>query len=140
MTVNTQMLGNAALMALPKVAFSSSRRVAPAAVMRCYDWATEMRGGGRGAIALPVAAASAAVPACGSRGRAPYRNGRDARCPSATDKMSVVPVRRVRRPRPTSAAKMAALHTVSPSGMIDMSAKRLYHTRALARIGAHAQT
>ena len=140
MTVNTQMLGNAALMALPKVAFLASRRVAPAAVMRFYDWATEMRGGGRGAIALPVAAASAAVPACGSRGRAPYRNGRDARCPSATDKMSVVPVRRVRRPRPTRAAKMAALHTVSPSGMIDMSAKRLYHTRALARIGAHAQT
>ena len=38
------------------------------------------------------------------------------------------------------AAKMAALHTASPSGMIDMSAKRLYHTRALARIGVHAQT
>ena len=53
MTVNTQMLGNAALMALPKVAFLSSRRVAPAAVMRCYDWATEMRGGGRGATVLP---------------------------------------------------------------------------------------
>jgi hypothetical protein len=53
MTVNTQMLGNAALMALPKVVFLSSRRVPPAAVMRCYDWATEMRGGGRGATALP---------------------------------------------------------------------------------------
>ena len=46
MTDNIQMLGNTALMALPKVAFLSSRRVAPAAVMRCYDWATEMRGGG----------------------------------------------------------------------------------------------
>ena len=53
MNANVQMLGNAALMALPKVAFLSSRRVAPAAVMRCYDWATEMRGGGRGATALP---------------------------------------------------------------------------------------
>ncbi len=38
MTVNFQMLGNAALMALSKVAFLSSRSVAPAAVMRCYDW------------------------------------------------------------------------------------------------------
>ncbi len=49
MTVSFQMLGNAALMQRPKIAFLSSRRVAPAAVMRCYDWATEMRGGGRGA-------------------------------------------------------------------------------------------
>ena len=46
MTVSFQMLGNAALMERPKVAFLSSRRVAPAAVMRCYDWATGMRGGG----------------------------------------------------------------------------------------------
>ena len=53
MADNVQMLGNAALMALPKVAILSSRRVAPAVVMRCYDWATEMRGGGRGATALP---------------------------------------------------------------------------------------
>ena len=53
MTVNAQKLGNAALMALPKVALLSSRRVAPAAVMRCYDWAMGMRGGGRGATALP---------------------------------------------------------------------------------------
>ena len=53
MTDNVQMLGNAALMERPKVAFLSSRRVAPAAVMRCYDWATEMRGGGCGATALP---------------------------------------------------------------------------------------
>ncbi len=38
---------------MPKVAILSSRGVAPAAVMRCYDWVTEMRGGGRGATALP---------------------------------------------------------------------------------------
>ena len=50
----TQMLGNAALMALPKVVFLSSRRVEPAAVIRCYDWATGLRGGGRGATALPM--------------------------------------------------------------------------------------
>ena len=49
-----QMLGNAALMALPKVAFLSSRRVAPAAVMRCYDWAMGLRGGGHaGRVTLP---------------------------------------------------------------------------------------
>ena len=46
MTVSFQMLGNAALMERTKVAFLSSRRVAPAAVMQCYDWATGMRGGG----------------------------------------------------------------------------------------------
>ena len=34
MTVSFQILGNAALMEMPKVAFLSSRRVAPAAVMR----------------------------------------------------------------------------------------------------------
>ena len=32
---------------LPKTAFLSSRRVVPAAVMRCYDWASEMRERGR---------------------------------------------------------------------------------------------
>ena len=53
MEEDLQMLGNAALMERPKVAFLSSRKVAPAAVMRCYDWATEMRGGGRGVIARP---------------------------------------------------------------------------------------
>ena len=54
MTVNFQMLGNAALMERPKIAFLSSRRVVPAAVMRCYDWATGMRGGGSaGRLALP---------------------------------------------------------------------------------------
>ena len=54
MAENFQMLGNAALMERPKVAFLSSRKVAPAAVMRCYDWATGMRGGGSaGRLALP---------------------------------------------------------------------------------------
>lgn len=42
-----KMIGNVALMELPKVAFLSSRRVAPAAVMRCYDWATSVRDGGQ---------------------------------------------------------------------------------------------
>ena len=43
-----QMIGNAALLERPgKVAFLSSRKVAPTAVMRCYDWATEMRDRGR---------------------------------------------------------------------------------------------
>lgn len=42
MPAEIQMFGNAALMELPKVAFLSSRRVAPAVVMRCYDWASEM--------------------------------------------------------------------------------------------------
>ena len=46
MTDNVQMLGNAVLMERPKIAFLSSRRVAPAAVMRCCDWATGMRDGG----------------------------------------------------------------------------------------------
>ena len=46
MCMNMQLLGNAALMKVPKTAFLSSRRVAPAAVMRCYDWATEVRDGG----------------------------------------------------------------------------------------------
>ena len=54
MTVNFQMIGNAALMERPKVAFLSSRKVAPTAVMRCYDWATGMRGGGSaGRLAPP---------------------------------------------------------------------------------------
>ena len=42
-----QMIGNAALMELPKTAFLSSRKVPPAAVMRSYDWATEMRKSGQ---------------------------------------------------------------------------------------------
>ena len=60
MTTNFQMLGNAALMERPKVAFLSSRRVAPAAVMRCYDWATGMRGGGR----TPGGSAGRLAPPC----------------------------------------------------------------------------
>ena len=49
-----QMIGNAALLELPgKVAFLSSRRVTPTAVMRCYDWATEVRDGAAGIRALP---------------------------------------------------------------------------------------
>ena len=40
---DVQMIGNAALMALPKTAFLSSRKVAPQDVMRCYDWATGVR-------------------------------------------------------------------------------------------------
>ena len=40
-------LGNARLLALPKTALLSSRRVLPGAVMRCYDWATEARDAGR---------------------------------------------------------------------------------------------
>ena len=37
-----QSVGNLALLDLPKVAFLSSRRVPPAAVMRAYDWANKM--------------------------------------------------------------------------------------------------
>ena len=40
---NVQMIGNAALMRLPKTAFLSSRKVAPQDVMRCYDWAIGVR-------------------------------------------------------------------------------------------------
>ena len=36
-------LGNVEIWALPKIGFLSSRKVPPAAVMKCYDWATEMR-------------------------------------------------------------------------------------------------
>ena len=43
MTCDFPMFGNTTLMALPKVGFLSSRKVPPAAVMKCYDWATEMR-------------------------------------------------------------------------------------------------
>ena len=54
---NVQMIGNAGLMGLPKTAFLSSRKVAPQDVMRCYDWATGMRGGGSaGRLAPPQSA------------------------------------------------------------------------------------
>ena len=36
-------MGDVAVWKLPKVGFLSSRKVPPAAVMKCYDWATEMR-------------------------------------------------------------------------------------------------
>jgi hypothetical protein len=53
---NVQMIGNAGLVRLPKTAFLSSRKVAPQDVMRCYDWATGMRGGGSaGRLAPPGA-------------------------------------------------------------------------------------
>lgn len=43
-----QMIGDASLLDLPdKVAFLASRRVAPQDVMRCYDWATDVRDKGR---------------------------------------------------------------------------------------------
>ena len=83
MTVSFQMLGNAALMQRPKVAFLSSRKVAPAAVMRCYDWATGMRGGG----GTPGGSAGRLAPP-GDGGHA----GRVS--PTATGETPVVPVRR----------------------------------------------
>ena len=58
--MRAQMIGNAALMERPKVAFLSSRRVAPAAVMRCYDSATGMRGGG----GTPGGSAGRLAPPC----------------------------------------------------------------------------
>ena len=36
-------LGDASILDLPKVGFLSSRKVPLAAVIRCYDWATEVR-------------------------------------------------------------------------------------------------
>ncbi len=70
MEEDLQMLGNAALMERPKIAFLSSRKVAPAAVMRCYDWATRMRGGGgtpggsAGRFALPDGSVGRLAPPC----------------------------------------------------------------------------
>ena len=57
---NVQMIGNAGLMGLPKTAFLSSRKVAPQDVMRCYDWATGMRGGG----GTPGGSAGRLAPPC----------------------------------------------------------------------------
>ena len=42
-TAQIATLGDASILNLPKVGFLSSRKVPPSAVMRCYDWATEMR-------------------------------------------------------------------------------------------------
>ena len=36
-------LGDTSSLDLPKVGFLSSRKVPPEAVMKCYDWATDMR-------------------------------------------------------------------------------------------------
>ena len=43
MFVQIATLGDASILDLLKVGFLSSRKVPPAAVMKCYDWATEMR-------------------------------------------------------------------------------------------------
>ncbi len=45
--MNCPSLGDASLLSFHKTAFLSSRRVEPAAVIRAYDWATEMRDAGR---------------------------------------------------------------------------------------------
>ena len=42
-TAQITILGDASILDLPKVGFLSSRKVPPAVVMKCYDWATEMR-------------------------------------------------------------------------------------------------
>ena len=42
-TVQITTLGDESILDLPKVGFLSSRKVPPVAVMKCYDWATEMR-------------------------------------------------------------------------------------------------
>ena len=42
-SVQIATLGDVSILDLPKVGFLSSRKVPPAAVMKCYDWATEMR-------------------------------------------------------------------------------------------------
>ena len=44
MTTKLQMIGNASLLDLPdKVAFLSSRRISPADVLKCYEWAEKVR-------------------------------------------------------------------------------------------------
>lgn len=44
MTTNLQIIGNAALLDLPdKVAFLSSRKISAADVLKCYEWAEEVR-------------------------------------------------------------------------------------------------
>ena len=42
-SVQIATLGDISILDLPKIGFLSSRKVPPAAVMKCYDWATEMR-------------------------------------------------------------------------------------------------
>ena len=44
MTAKLQMIGNAAILDHPdKVAFLSSRRISPADVLKCYEWAEKVR-------------------------------------------------------------------------------------------------
>ncbi len=44
MTTKFQMIGNAAILDRPdKVAFLSSRRISPADVLKCYEWAEKVR-------------------------------------------------------------------------------------------------
>ena len=44
MTAKLQMIGNAAILDRPdKVAFLSSRRISPADVLKCYEWAEKVR-------------------------------------------------------------------------------------------------
>ena len=100
MNDNVQMLGNAALMALPKVAFLSSRKVAPSAVMRCYDWATGMRGGG----GTPGGSAGRLAPPRGRSGRNKLRPSRE----SGETPLPPGGSQRARRPLSQCAAKMAA--------------------------------
>ena len=91
MEEDLQMLGNAALMQRPKVAFLSSRRVAPAAVMRIeHDYEFAKRQGPDLSPALHrIAEAQRSVnnPSWGSDGSLPKPHwcckGRDARCPFA---------------------------------------------------------
>lgn len=46
-TMKPEYLGNKELLKLEKVAFLSSRKIAPASVLKCYDWAVEMRNAGK---------------------------------------------------------------------------------------------
>ena len=48
MIQSLQMIGNAALLDHPdKVAFLSSRRISPADVLKCYEWAEKVRDTGQ---------------------------------------------------------------------------------------------
>ena len=48
MTTKLQMIGNVALLDHPdKVAFLSSRRISPADVLKCYEWAEKVRDTGQ---------------------------------------------------------------------------------------------
>ena len=45
--MTVQMVGNAAILDLPKTAFLSSRKISPEATLKCREWAGKMRDGGR---------------------------------------------------------------------------------------------